>query len=214
LHNQNKKTQPIRIFSVINSEPDTTGSSDMSNISCLTRIPGKSIGFGPDEWPETKFLALGEVMKRVVINGLAIIVLAYVIGSAAVVFGQDNLPTTPIAKVLNYKSGLALTDSQIRKLTILDNTTKEKMIQAKAQAQIRKQEIDKFTSNWVMMNGVACCQLVKEYYQYLAELKTLEINAIMQARAVLTEDQLRKFRELASLESMMLNLEPPVSSAL
>jgi len=141
------------------------------------------------------------------------IIAMFVIAVPAISFAQSNLPTTPIAKVLNYKGGLALTDSQIKKLTILDNTTKEKMIQVKAQAQIRKQEIDKFTGNWDMMNGTACCQLVKEYYQFLAELKTLEINAIMQTRAVLSQDQLRKFTELASLESMILNLEPSISAA-
>lgn len=136
-----------------------------------------------------------------------------VIAAPAALFAQASLPTTPIAKVLNYKGGLELTDSQIKKLTILDNTTKEKMIQVRAKAQVRKQEIDKFTGNWDMMNGTACCQLVKEYYQYLAELKTLEITAIMQTRAVLSEAQLRKFTELASLESMILDLEPSISAA-
>jgi hypothetical protein len=152
-------------------------------------------------------------MNRILINSLAAIVVMFVIAMPAILLAQSNLPTTPISKVLNYKGGLALTDSQVKKLTILDNTIKEKMIQVKAQAQLRKQEIDKFTGNWDMMNGTACCQLVKEYYQYLAELKTLEINAIMQSRAVLTEDQLRKFTELASLESMILDLEPPISAA-
>lgn len=152
-------------------------------------------------------------MSRILINSMVAIIAMFVIAVPAISFAQSNLPTTPIAKVLNYKGGLALTDSQIKKLTILDNTTKEKMIQVKAQAQIRKQEIDKFTGNWDMMNGTACCQLVKEYYQFLAELKTLEINAIMQTRAVLSQDQLRKFTELASLESMILNLEPSISAA-
>lgn len=152
-------------------------------------------------------------MNRILINSVIAIIAMLVIAMPAISFAQSNLPTTPIAKVLNYKGGLALTDSQIKKLTILDNTTKEKMIQVRAQAQIRKQEIDKYTGNWDMMNGTACCQLVKEYYQFMAELKTLEINAIMQARAVLTEDQLRKFTELASLESMILDLEPSISAA-
>jgi hypothetical protein len=152
-------------------------------------------------------------MNRILINSLAAIVVMFVIAMPAILLAQSNLPTTPISKVLNYKGGLALTDSQVKKLTILDNTIKEKMIQVKAQAQLRKQEIDKFTGNWDMMNGTACCQLVKEYYQYLTELKTLEINAIMQSRAVLTEDQLRKFTELASLESMILDLEPSISAA-
>jgi hypothetical protein len=152
-------------------------------------------------------------MNRILINSTVAIVVMLVIAMPAILFAQSNLPTTPISKVLNYKGGLALTDSQVRKLTILDNTIKEKMIQVRAQAQIRKQEIDKFTGNWDMMNGTACCQLVKEYYQFLAELKTLEINAIMQSRAVLSVDQLRKFTELASLESMILDLEPSISAA-
>lgn len=143
---------------------------------------------------------------------MAAVIMIFVIAAPALLRAEVILPTTPISKVLNYKGGLALTDSQIKKLTILDTTIKEKMIQAKAQAQIRKQEIDKFTGNWDMMNGTACCQLIKEYFQYMAELKTLEVNAIMQTRAVLSEDQLRKFTELASLESMIIDLEPKISA--
>jgi hypothetical protein len=151
-------------------------------------------------------------MKKAMIKSMAAVIMIFVIAAPALLRAEVILPTTPISKVLNYKGGLALTDSQIKKLTILDTTIKEKMIQAKAQAQIRKQEIDKFTGNWDMMNGTACCQLIKEYFQYMAELKTLEVNAIMQTRAVLSEDQLRKFTELASLESMIIDLEPKISA--
>jgi hypothetical protein len=152
-------------------------------------------------------------MSKALLRSIAAVIMIFVIAAPALLLAQSNLPTTPINKVLSHKDGLALTDSQVKKLTIMDNTFKEKMIQAKAQAQIRKQEIDKFTGNWDLMNGTACCQLIKEYFQYQAELKTLEVNAIMQARAVLTEDQLRKFTELASLESMIIELEPRISSA-
>jgi hypothetical protein len=144
---------------------------------------------------------------------MAVIFFIFTIAIPALLSADNNIPTTPLTRVLSYKTGLELTDSQVKKLTILDNTIKEKMIQTRAQAQIRKQEIDKFTSNWNMMNGTACCRLVKEYFQFVAELKTLELNAIMQVRAVLTVEQLRKFNELASLESMILDLEPKISSS-
>lgn len=151
-------------------------------------------------------------MNRIAVNMMVAIFFVMIVATPAMLWADNNIPSTPITKILNYKTGLELTDSQVKKLTILDNVAKEKMIQTRAQAQIRKQEIDKFTCNWSSMNGTACGQLVKEYYQCVAELKTLEINAIMQARSVLSTEQLKKFNELAALESMVLDLEPKVAA--
>ena len=147
---------------------------------------------------------------RILKYALAIIFM-FTIATPAILWAGGIIPDTPIGKILNYKTGLELTDSQVKKLTILDTTIKEKMIQTMGQAEIRKSEIDKFTSNWRDMNGTACCQLVKEYYQFLSELKMLEVSAIMQARSVLSVEQIKKFSELASIESMLLDLQPSLS---
>jgi len=147
-------------------------------------------------------------MKRILITATSLIFLA--IGAISPLY-PGNVPETPISRILNYKSGLELTDSQIKKLSILDNGVKEKMIQVKAQAEIRKQEINRLTSNWISLNSTACSQLVKEYYGFLADLKVLELEAIMKARSVLTPEQLRKYEELAAIESMIFDLEQKVS---
>ncbi len=147
-------------------------------------------------------------MKRILIISSVLIFLA--IGTIWPLYA-GNIPDTPISKILSYKTGLELTDSQIKKLSILDNGIKEKMIQIKGQAEIRRQEINRFTSNWTSMNSTACCQLVKEYYGFLADLKVLELEAMMKARSLLTPEQLRKYEELASIESMILDLEPKLS---
>ena len=150
-------------------------------------------------------------MFKITTNFIAAVFFLFTIAAPALLWAQGNIPETPITKILNYKTGLQLTDSQIKKLTILDTNIKEKMIQTRGQAQIRKQEIDKFTSNWENMNGTACCQLIKEYFQFMAEMKSHEITAIMQARSVLTPDQIKRYAELASLETMMLDLEPKIT---
>jgi Spy/CpxP family protein refolding chaperone len=150
-------------------------------------------------------------MSSKLINIALATIFMFTIAMPAILLAGGNVPDTPITKVLGYKTGLELTDSQIKKLGILDNNFKEKMIQTLAQADIRKREIDKFTANWNNMNGIACCQLVKEYYQFLSELKVLELNAIMQARSVLTAEQIKKFSELANIETMLLDLQPKLS---
>ncbi len=126
-------------------------------------------------------------------------------------YAQNVIPQTPINKVLENKNGLQLTDSQIKKLTIINKTIINKMIQVRAQAQIRKDEIDKFTSNWYKMHGTAVSQNVKEYYKFLADLKNLELEAIMKSRAILTREQLRKFTQLVSIETMMMKLESEIA---
>lgn len=147
-------------------------------------------------------------MRKVMLLGAGLMFLA--IGSVSTLYA-GNEPETPISKVLNYKTGLELTDSQVKKLSLLDNGVKEKMIQLKGQAEIRKQEINRLTSNWNSMNATACCQLVKEYYSYLADMKVVELEAIMKVRSVLTPEQIKKYEELALIESMILDLESKFS---
>jgi hypothetical protein len=150
-------------------------------------------------------------MKNSITSIVVAMMFIFTIAMPAVLYAGGNVPDTPISKVLGYKTGLDLTDSQVKTLTILDNTCKNKMIQVIGQAEIRKQEIDKFTSNWSNMNSMACCQLLKEYYQYLSDLKVIELEAIMQTRSVLSVEQLKKFSELAHIETMLLDLQPKLS---
>ena len=116
-------------------------------------------------------------------------------------------PATAIDKILEYRSGLNLTDAQVRKWSTINATLTEKMVEAKHQADLRKQEIDEFTSNWSSMHGTAVDHLIKEYFDFMTQLKLLELVAISKAGAVLNAEQLRKFSGLSSIETMMLKFE-------
>ena len=118
-----------------------------------------------------------------------------------------DLPKTQVSKILEYKTSLALTDSQIKKLEIVEKTTQQKLMDAKVQADIRLAEIEKFTSNWTDMNSIAVQSLVKEYYDFMANYKIAELEAIIKARTILEVNQLSKFQQLVSVESMMIHME-------
>ncbi|GEM_PF-1920658 len=151
-------------------------------------------------------------MTKKLICVISAVVLVMVTAAPTALFAGNNIPTTAISKVLDYKNGLQLTESQIKKLTIIDRTIVDKMIQIRGQAQIRKMEIDEFTSNWTSMHGTAVNHIIKEYYQFLAKLKELELEAIMKTKAVLTREQLKKFVQLASIEVMIIKLEAELTS--
>jgi hypothetical protein len=136
---------------------------------------------------------------------LAAIVL--IIASPAMMCAQETQPVTAIDKILNYKYGLQLTESQLHKLDMVNQTIVTKIIETKKQADIRKMEIDNFTANWSNTHGTAVNHIIQEYYDYLAELKKLELEAIIKAKAILTRDQLKRFTELSSIETMMLRVE-------
>jgi hypothetical protein len=117
-----------------------------------------------------------------------------------------------ISKIIGYKTSLGLTDSQIKKLENIRRADQEKMIQANAQAEIRQNEIEKFSSNWTDMNSMSVMSLIKEYYDYMADYKTAEIDAVIKARAILSLDQLNKFQQLVSIETLMLHMETRLAS--
>lgn len=127
--------------------------------------------------------------------------------SLAMAASAGNLPATQVSQILELRSSLELTNSQVKKLTIIENTAREKMAYARLQADIRLQEIERFTSNWTNMNGTAVRGLIKEYYDMLTQYKTAELNAIIQARAILEIEQLSKFQQLESIESLRINME-------
>ena len=140
-------------------------------------------------------------MKRVLIILLALAITTASYASAG------NLPQTQVSRIIEYKASLELTDNQVKKLEIINKNAVEKMIEAKGQANIRLQEIEKFTSNWMNMNGTAVRQLIKEYYGFMADYKAAEVDAILQARAILEPEQLSKYQQLASIDALMLSLE-------
>ncbi len=118
-----------------------------------------------------------------------------------------DLPKTQVTKILEYRTSLSLTDSQVKKLEIIEKTTQQKLMDAKVQADIRLAEIEKFTSNWTDMNSIAVQGLVKEYYDFLANYKIAELEAIVRARTILDMGQLSKFQQLVTVESMMIHME-------
>jgi hypothetical protein len=126
--------------------------------------------------------------------------------------GIQNNDGSQISKILEHKTTLSLTDSQVKKLEIIQRTTIEKMTQAKLQADIRMGEIEKFTSDWSNMNSIAVLSLVKEYFKYMTDYKTAEVEAVVQARTILDINQLTKFQQLVSIESMMVRMEQSLAS--
>ena len=145
-------------------------------------------------------------MKRTLIMLLA---LSVMIVSTAL---AGNLPTTQAGKIVEYKASLDLTDTQVKKLEIINKNAVEKMIEAKGQANIRLQEIERFTSNWTNMNGTAVRQLIKEYYDFMTQYKAAEVDAILQAKAILNQEQLSKYQQLASIDALMISLEHDLAS--
>jgi len=59
-----------------------------------------------------------------------------------------NLPETPITKILNYQTGLNLTETQTKQLTLINNNIINQMLQINAQAYNHKSEIDQAAKDW------------------------------------------------------------------
>ena len=150
--------------------------------------------------------------KRVLTLGLGAFVVM-MITAPGLLFADEFNPCTAIDKILEFKTGLELSDKQQKKLTEINITIVKKMCEAKKQAEIRKTEIDDFTANWASMHGTAVNHIIKEYYDYLAEFKRLELEAIVRARAILSHEQLQKFSELSSIEAMMLMFHDQLAGA-
>lgn len=139
-------------------------------------------------------------------NRIMIITLIIAVVSAASV-SAGNLPATQVSKILQHKSALELTDAQIKKLEQIDKNAVEKMVEARGQANIRLQEIERFTANWTNLNGTAVRQLINEYYNFMAAYKSAEVDAILQARAIMKAEQLTKYQQLASIDALMIYME-------
>ena len=123
-----------------------------------------------------------------------------------------QLPGTQIPKILECKASLNLSDAQVKKLENTQKTAQARMDEAKNQADIRLAEIEKFTSNWTDMNSVAVLALIKEYFNFQTAYRTAEMEAVIQARAILTMEQLTRFQQLVSIESLMLRMDQNLAS--
>jgi len=152
------------------------------------------------------------MLKKSAITALGV-ALALMVAAPAVSYAGNHIPTTAINEVLDLQFSLNLTDAQISKLAGYNAKIIDKMIQTRGQAEIRKSKIDNFECDWSKIEDLAACQLVKEYYGYLADYKELELEAIMKARAVLMQDQMRNFIQLASIQNMMMKLDTEVAAA-
>ena len=149
--------------------------------------------------------------KRLVTLALVFVLGLVFVMSNSVMAG--NLPETPITKILNYKSGLDLTDTQAKQLGLINNNIINKMLQAKSQAQMHKGTIDQMSEDWAKLDNPKVKSAVKEYFQCQADIKNLEMEAMAQASQILSKDQIKKFNELVSIELIMINIEKEMVSA-
>ncbi len=132
--------------------------------------------------------------------------------AAASASHAGQIPGSQISKILENKATLNLTDSQVKKLEIVQRTAQQKMDEARFQADIRLTEIEKFTSDWTAMNSVAVLALIKEYFDFQTASKTAEMESIIQARAILSMDQLSRFQQLVSIQTLMLEMDQDLAS--
>lgn len=148
-------------------------------------------------------------------NIVSCLAMVFILGLSIATSGPamaGNLPETPITKILNYKTGLDLTDKQVKDLNLVNNNIINKMLQIKTQAQNHKSEIDRAADNWENLGEPQIKSLVKEYYKCLADLKSLEFEAMVQASKILTAEQIRKFNEMATIELIMNGFEEDIAS--
>jgi Spy/CpxP family protein refolding chaperone len=143
-------------------------------------------------------------MSKRYLNIFLAMVMALVIAAPGLTLA-GNLPETPITKVLNYQTGLALTDAQVKNLSLINNNIINKMLQLQGQAQRCKAEIDQMMADWSSLDNPKAKSTVKEYYQCQADLKSLEMEAMAKASKVLSDDQIKKFGELMTIELIMIN---------
>jgi hypothetical protein len=137
----------------------------------------------------------------------AVLAVALLVTAPAMSYADISIPKTAIDDILSYQGSLQLTEAQVSKLNEFNTEIIEEMIQVKARAEIRRGEVEKFSSDWSTVHGTATDQLIKEYYDLLADLKQLELEAIMKARGILTIQQMRQYANLANIEAMRMKLD-------
>ncbi len=125
---------------------------------------------------------------------------------AGIIIGQaiaGNLPQSPIDQILEHKTVLQLSESQLKNLNLVNSGIVNKMLQCKGQIQMNKTEIEKYAANWADMENPKFKSTVKEYYRCLADMKALEFEALVQAGKILTPYQIKIFSEQVSIDLVM-----------
>lgn len=148
-------------------------------------------------------------MKKAIVT-LTVLFLGLIMAAQTSDAGQ--VPGNQVAKIIELKSSLNLTSSQVKKLEQVQKNAQARMDEAKFQSQIRLTEIEKFSSDWTNMNSVAVMGLIKEYFSYLSNYKTAELEAVIQARSILNMDQLRQFQQMVSIEALVIRMEEQLAS--
>ena len=137
----------------------------------------------------------------------SLLMLALVVGATTMAHAEMSAVTTPIDNILGYRASLNLSENQIAKLEHFNKELTAEIIKVRAQAEILKGEVDRFTVKWASVNGTAGSHLIDEYYGHLAKLKQLELEAVMKARGVLTVQQMKAYSQLASIDAMIIRME-------
>ncbi|OGC91036.1 MAG: hypothetical protein A2W25_08145 [candidate division Zixibacteria bacterium RBG_16_53_22] len=121
------------------------------------------------------------------------------------------LPRTRVCQILDRREDLGLSESQARRLKSVVQLGQRKMLEARAQAEIRLQEISKVSTDWSDINGLAIKSLIKEYYGFLSDYITADLECITNASKVLDRDQLASLGKYLSPDS--LQLDPSIEIA-
>jgi hypothetical protein len=135
---------------------------------------------------------------------------------AGIILGQaiaGNLPQSPIDQILEHKTDLQLSESQIKNLNLVNSGIINKMLQCKSQVQMNKAEIEKYATNWADMENPKFKSTVKDYYRCLADMKALEFEALAQAGKILTPDQIKQFSEQVSIDLVLRKTQLEMVSA-
>jgi len=135
---------------------------------------------------------------------------------AGIILGQaiaGNLPQSPIDQILEHKTVLQLSESQIKNLNLINSGIINKMLQCKSQIQINKREIEKYAANWADMENPKFKSTVKEYFRCLADMKALEFEALAQASKILTPDQIKIFSERVSIDLVLGKTQVEMANA-
>ena len=106
--------------------------------------------------------------KSKIVEQLLIFVIAALgVWSFSAIGVAQTVPPLPRTRVC--REDLGLSESQARRLKSVVRLGQRKMLEARAQAEIRLQEISKVSTDWSDINGLAIKSLIKEYYGFLSD---------------------------------------------
>ncbi|MCP4584150.1 MAG: hypothetical protein GY839_21265 [candidate division Zixibacteria bacterium] len=137
-----------------------------------------------------------------------VVILSVYISMPISLNAADNIPESSIDLVLDMDAELQLTDIQISGLLRVNKFIIGKMIPLRERVEISEKDICGFTSKWFADRASVDDAAIDDYYKCLAEIKSLELEAIVKARTILTKDQLETLdNRLVSSKSIALILD-------